>query len=237
MATTLTKGEVHVWCASLAGHSLQGSLLEGSLDMLSERERERAARLRSRHDLEQFVGSHVLLRIILGRYLDIAPQELRFSYGAHGKPALAEPVENALRFNMSRSREFMLCAVAADVEVGIDIEHVAPVFEVDHLAERFFSSLESNCIRPLSAREKSRAFLSYWVSKEAYVKATGEGLSRPLNSFDISFSGTPALIGTEEKGIESSLWILKPLDGFCRHMAALVAGANLGHVYRFWWPA
>lgn len=230
---TLGAGEVHVWHATLESPGLNIS----SVTQLSDRERNRAARLRFRKDFDRFVASHVLLRTILARYLDIDPDQIDFSYGAHGKPALSKPFENALKFSMSRSRGRVLYAIAAEFEVGVDIEHVVTKPEDEQLAAPFFSPRESEYIQCFSGDVKSKAFLDCWVSKEAYLKATGEGLSRPLNSFEVSFSGNPVLIGTETEGLPSSLWSLNPLYGFPRYAAALVAEKQCQLISQFMWPA
>ena len=211
------------------------AMLTRLMTQLADDERERAERLRVREDFARFVVSRSLLRTILGRYLDVEPRELRFSTTANGKPVLAKPYQKALMFNLSRSRELVLYAIASDVEVGIDVEGEGQDLEVDQLAGRFFSPAESAFIRRLSASEKSKVFLTYWVCKEAYVKATGEGLSRPLNSFEVSFTGKPMIIGAEANLQESCRWSLNPICGLDGHIAAVVAGKNCSQVRQRWW--
>ena len=227
----LKEGEVHVWCAALGRPAMIARLLT----LLADDERERAERFRVRDDFARFVVSRALLRTILGRYLDLEPRELRFSTTPNGKPVLAKPYENALMFNLSRSRELVLYAIASDVEVGIDVEREGQDLEVDQLAECFFTPAEAASIRRLSGSEKSTAFLTYWVCKEAYIKATGEGLSRPLNSFEVSFTGKPVLIDAEANLRESCRWSLNPIRGLTGHIAAVVADKNCSHVRQGEW--
>lgn len=231
MDLQLKQGEVHVWSAALG----RPAMLARLLTQLANDERERAERLRVREDFARFVVSRALLRTILGRYLDVEPREIRFSTTPNGKPVLANPYENALTFNLSRSRELVLYAIASDVEVGIDVEREGQDLEVDQLAERFFSPAEAASIRRLNPSEKSTAFLTYWVCKEAYVKATGEGLSRPLNSFEVSFTGKPELIDSEAGPQESCRWSLHRIRGLAGHIAAFVADKNCSQVRQREW--
>jgi 4'-phosphopantetheinyl transferase len=140
-----------------------------------------------RHGLEKhrrrFVAARGRLRALLGRYLATGPSEVRFVYGAHGKPALAGP-ESALRFSVAHSGDLALFAVALEREVGIDLE--ATDGGIDHAAsaERFFSAGESAALRRLPAGQRAQAFYACWVRKEAYVKALGAGLSAPRGAFE-----------------------------------------------------
>jgi 4'-phosphopantetheinyl transferase len=192
--------EVHFWCASL---NSSGPLID-ALNQLSDEERQRAGRFRSQADCKRFALSRVALRAILGRYFDIDPIAVRFSYGTFGKPELAKPYDGELRFSVSRSQDVAVYAVSPGGQVGIDVERLDESVEADQLAERFFAPAESAHIRGLPPEEKASAFLNYWVSKEAYVKATGLGLNLPLNSFEVSLSGRPRLIGSDlDRGCRS----------------------------------
>ena len=107
-------GEVHVWRA----HCRTSRRVCG---VLSPAEWVRAGRFHFERDRERFVAARGLLRTILGRYLELPPRELQFSFGAHGKPAL-EGVASTLRFNLSHSDDLLLLAVSHAREVGVDVE-------------------------------------------------------------------------------------------------------------------
>src|SRR6266850_2859950 len=141
--------EVHVWRVSL--DQLQAPKF---LALLDGDERERAARFRFPEHHNRFTVARGALRTILGRYLEVEPATLQFSYGRYAKPALAEGfTTNTINFNLSHSGEFMLLAVTHGREVGIDIEFINQEFATTEVAERFFSRREI-----LSLRSQARQF-------------------------------------------------------------------------------
>jgi len=223
-------GEVHVWGVSLNHPGLN----ESALSQLDRDERERAERIRSPETAARFATSRVVLRSILGRYLDDDPSRIRFSYGSHGKPELGEPYANALRFSLSRSGALALVAISSGSAVGVDVEQIDTELDADYLAQRFFSPRETARISRLNGRAMRREFLQYWVCKEAYLKATGEGLYRELNSFDVLLDPAPSLVfgGPDE---EDSRWSLHLLPGYSGHAAALVAERICIQIRRFWY--
>jgi 4'-phosphopantetheinyl transferase len=143
---------VDVWRADLGE-----ARSDGLLDMLCAQERARAARIVGERNRALWARSRTILRVLLGRYVDRDPSELRFELGPHGKPALRDSTGQAsdLRFNLSHSDELMLVAVTAGREVGVDVER---------------------------ARERcTTEFLRTWTMREATVKCLGTGLaSAPL---------------------------------------------------------
>jgi 4'-phosphopantetheinyl transferase len=116
--------------------------------------------------------------------MNIEPSQLQFCYSPHGKPALADAdTTGMLQFNLSHSGEIALYAVACERQIGIDIERLRPFSELEQIAKRFFSNREYEELRALSPSQQHDAFFRYWTLKEAYVKATGQGLSLALNQF------------------------------------------------------
>lgn len=130
------------------------------------------------------------LRLLLGRYLQTDPKQLQFSYGAWGKPALTP--ESRLRFNMSHSHGVALYAVTEGREIGVDVEHVRADFASDDIARRHFSPFEVAALCEGPDEDRVAGFFRCWTRKEAYIKATGRGLSQPLDGFDVT-------LGREEK--------------------------------------
>ncbi len=146
-------------------------------------------------DRQHFIVCRGLLRVLLSRYLKLAPQQLRFSYGRWGKPALAghEP-DSHLCFNLSHSQGAALYAVTRDRAVGVDLEQMRPLPDIEQLAKRFFSQREFAVIDSLPPAQKQVAFFKGWTRKEAYLKATGEGLSE-LERVEVSVApGEPATL-------------------------------------------
>jgi 4'-phosphopantetheinyl transferase len=228
--STIDPNEVHVWRAALDQTPLQ---IQDFHHRLAADEQDRAARLCFEKDREHFIAARGVLRDILGRYLNRAPESLSFRYGSHGKPALAgDSDEAAIRFNVSHSQGLALYAVTQGREVGIDLEHVRSELAVAEIAERFFSPREIATLRTLPALEQRPAFFRCWTRKEAYIKARGEGLSTPLSEFDVSLApGEPAeLLGTRQDPSEALRWSLQDLDAAPGFAAALAVEGRGGRL-------
>jgi len=185
---------------------------------------DRARRFHFQRDSERFIVTRGLLRCILGRYLGIEPGRLRFVYNSYGKPALATASdEGALCFNLSHSGGLALYAVARGRQVGIDLERIRAVPEIEQIAQRFFSSREYAAFRSLAAGLRQEAFYSCWTRKEAYIKARGQGLSLPLDQFDVSLvPGEPArLLDVRGDSQDGHHWLLRELEPGPGYVAAL----------------
>jgi 4'-phosphopantetheinyl transferase len=218
---TLSSAEVHVWRACL---DLDSSCVEHLQHALSADELQRAARFHFPRDRRRFTVARGVLRDILGRYLGVPPSELEFRYGAHGKPALAAGFDAAVvRFNISHSHEMALFAVTCGREIGVDIEYLGREIRAEEIAQHFFSAHECANLRALPAAAKHEAFFNCWTRKEAYIKAHGEGLSLPLDQFDVSLApGEPAaLLATRNDPREVQRWSLQALTPGPGYVAAL----------------
>src|SRR5215813_7171848 len=148
-ALSLATGEVHVWRLAL---DQPESVLAEFRKMLEAHELERASRFHFEKHRNHFVVGRGGLRYVLARYLNAKPEEFRFSYGTYGKPELAgEP----LRFNVSHSHGMALIAVAADRELGVDVEHIRADFATEDIARRFFSRLEVATFNSLRTEEQA----------------------------------------------------------------------------------
>lgn len=225
----LLDDEVHVWRASLDPPASRVRELHHTL---AADESGRAARFHFQRDRRCFVVSRGLLRTILSRYLGTQPEQLRFCYDPHGKPALVTAAgQDTLSFNLSHSGNLVLYALARGRRVGIDLERIRDVIEYEQIAARFFSPRESAALQALPTSIKSEAFFNCWTRKEAYIKARGEGLSLPLDQFDVSLiPGEPAaLLSTKGNSQEVARWSLQALSPGPGYVAAL---AVEGHGWR-----
>ena len=210
-------GDVHIWRAFCGSNP---DFPEGLSELLTPDERERMARFRFETDQQNFLFCRSMLRILLASYLGSPPAELRFAYSAHGKPSLAAP-PNGLEFNLSHSAGTILLAVCQGRRIGVDVERIRHDFNVQEIAQKFFSVAERRALE----REPSvhDAFFSCWTRKEAFVKARGEGLSCPLDSFDVSVSPNDEKVTLRSRpdSLESRHWKLWSLNSFPEHAAAL----------------
>jgi 4'-phosphopantetheinyl transferase len=233
---TLAADEVHIWRAPLAQRP---DTLRQLHSTLAPDESAKAARYHFRRDRDHYIAARGLLRRLVGRYLARPPHGLHFTYGAHGKPSLDHAAgATDLRFNLSHSHELALYAFARGRDLGVDIEHIRAEFAGDDIAARFFSAREASTLRTLPASARTHAFFNCWTRKEAYIKARGEGLSHPLDQFDISLiPGEPAaFLGTRGDLRELTRWSLHALDVGEGYAAAVVVQGT-GYTIRLWqWP-
>jgi len=223
--------EVHVWRATLAWPDAAARRLE---QCLSADERDKMQRFRFEKDRRRYLIGRGGLRTLLGRYLDLAPQDLRFETAAAGKPHLTSG-QRRLQFNLAHSGEYVLIAIAEGRTVGIDVEEIRDDFDAGELAAHFFSPGEQRDLETLTGRTRIEAFFECWTRKEAYVKARGEGLSLPLEQFDVSLRpGEPArLIATRPDPAEARRWQLSGLDVADGYKAALAVEGQ-GWTLRLW---
>jgi 4'-phosphopantetheinyl transferase len=180
--------DVHVWLLDLDQPAWSMPRLCETLDA---GERARAGALVFRADRTRFTAAHGLVRHVLASYLAIAPAQVTYGYGRYGKPHLVVSGDPDLRFNVSRSAGRCLCAVALNREVGVDIERIRRDRDHAGIAERYFAPAERAAIRGLPAEQLVPAFYACWTRKEAHLKAVGDGLSVPLDSFDVPVSPDP----------------------------------------------
>jgi 4'-phosphopantetheinyl transferase len=216
-------GTVEVWRGSLDAEPHVRQRLEA---MLSDDEQERAGRFRFERDRARFVVGRGLLRALLARYVGAAGSQLRFGYGAQQKPVL---LDDGPHFNLAHSGGTALFAFSRTTELGIDVELLQPEFAHGPLAERFFSPREVETLRALPEDDQPQAFFACWTRKEAILKARGDGLTQPLDSFDVTLTpGEPAALLRMAWSLEDpSRWQLVDLSDFDRgEVAALAAPAT-----------
>jgi len=147
-------------------------------------------------DRGRFIIMRARLRQLLAGRLGARPESLELVDGVHGKPALA-PGSTAvdLRFNASYRDDLAAFAFSVGCEVGIDVEAVRASADADDVAARFFSPAEYEAYLGLDSRDRPLGFFQCWTRKEAFLKALGDGLTYPLDRFDVSLGpAAPAAI-------------------------------------------
>lgn len=175
---------VSVWWANL---DWSATAITSALSDLSPGECERADRYHRPLDRSRFIAAHSCLRRILGWYVDVLPDLLTFEHGPHGKPRLGgDAAFHDVRFNLAHSGKMAVFAVAIGRELGIDLEWMGRNVSCLEIARRMFAPAEQQALEALTGEDRVRAFYRCWTRKEAYVKATGAGLSVPLDSFAVS---------------------------------------------------
>ena len=177
---SLGSGAVHVWRASLDQSPSQIDRFRNTLD---DDERSRADRFYFSRDRERFIVARGVLRAILGRYLNRAPEGLSFSYSIHGKPALvSESGADAIRFNLSHSHGTALYAVTRGREIGVDLEFIRCDLEAEQIAERFFSHSEIVALRALPSTFGNTPSFSVGLAKKPTSRPEGKDSRCPWTS-------------------------------------------------------
>jgi 4'-phosphopantetheinyl transferase len=185
MSYGLKSGEVAVWWMKLDAPPPE--VIARWCSCLDKSERAQAERFHFREDRDTYIAAHWLVRTALASVGGLPAADWRFVVEKLGKPgidpALGQP---ELRFNLSHSRGFVACAVTVGSEIGIDVEALSRRQSGLDIAEHFFSPLEVAILRGMTPDRQHEAFFRFWTLKEAFIKATGEGLSRALDSFSFA---------------------------------------------------
>jgi len=200
-SVALRRGEIHVWRVELGAS-------EGTSG-------DPRARVRARKR-----GSQEALRAVLAGYLSCAPADVRLEPGQFGKPVLAAP-RSDLQFNLSRSGDRCVIGVGRSTPVGIDLERVWPIADVERMSERFLAPAEALAIRKERGDARVRAFFNCWTRKEAYVKAVSVGLALPFHRFCVSVaeSPEPAILALADD--DPGAWSLRSLEPWPGYVAAV----------------
>jgi 4'-phosphopantetheinyl transferase len=223
---TLRPDEVHLWDFNLDQQSPNSLKL-----LLSDDESLRAGRFHFTKDRNHFIAARGLLRKLLAAYLGDNPTSLKLLYGQKGKPYIAETRQTSINFNLAHSHGMAIYAFSQGRELGVDLEYVREDLADEKIAERFFSATEINALRAVPLELRKQAFFNCWTRKEAYIKARGEGLSMPLDEFDVSLApGEPAALLNNYKDTgEISRWRMESVPVAQGYVAALVVE---GHDWR-----
>lgn len=222
------EGEVAVWAVALDPPADEVAALAR---LLSADEAERAARFRFDRHRRRFTVGRGALRVLLGRYLGVPPRDVAFTYGEKGKPALAAPdLAETLRFNLSNSEELALVAFCRGTEVGADVERLRPMPDGLEIAERFFSAAERRALAAQPPRERDRAFFRCWTRKEAYLKAVGDGITAPLDAFDVTLAAGEAarMLAIDGDPGRAAAWELVHVEPAPGYLGALALPARDG---------
>ncbi|HEX9012321.1 MAG TPA: 4'-phosphopantetheinyl transferase superfamily protein [Anaerolineaceae bacterium] len=222
----LSQDEVHVWRVPLDPPDEEAARFAS---LLAPDEAARAARYRYAELRREYVVGRGALRALLGAYLGAAPRQVALDYEDRGRPVLAANFAGSgLRFNLSNARDLALIAITRGRGVGVDLESDRRRIVLRDVAARFFAPAECERLFALPEDTQRQAFFDCWTRKEAYLKARGTGLSRPLDRFEVAFApGQPAaLLKDETDPGAPDRWSLTALEGLPGYTAALAVEAR-----------
>jgi 4'-phosphopantetheinyl transferase len=222
----LAEDELHIWLAWLDVEPQERTRL---YSYLSKDEVSRAERFVFPRDRDHFIVASGRLRELLGKYLHRPPNAVQFKTGRYGKPSLLDD-RDPLRFNLSHSHGLALYGFCVRRELGIDTEKIRPEFAGEGIAERYFSTAEQRELAELPKELRDTAFFLCWTRKEAYIKAHGDGLQIPLDSFDVSLKpGEPETL----RSADSGRWSMRSFTPAPEFVAAVIVEGELPPT-RFW---
>jgi 4'-phosphopantetheinyl transferase len=225
MTVAALENSIHVWTlpsndsTSAAGKEQHDQWLE----LLSTDELERAGRFHFAHHAAEYVANRGRLRCLLGQYLNVDAGQLKFHYNPQGKPGLG-PAYGDIYFNLSHTDGLALLAMTRGRRVGIDVERFKAATDTLDLARQYFSLSEVKAIESYAnPAEQQAAFFRCWTRKEAFLKALGDGLSRPLAEFSAScVSDKPELLDCAWDTNAHRVWQFISLEPGPGYTAALV---------------
>jgi len=231
----LANDEVHVWCATLN----QPPTIQAQFEkILSSDERSRANRFRFEDGRRHFIAGRGFLRMLLGRYLHTAPEHIRFAYTTNGKPFLASQEHTQdIHFNISHSHILALYAFVQHREIGVDIEYMRAFSDADAIVDRFFSGQEQRVFHALPVEKQAEAFYAGWTRKEAYLKASGDGLTVPLSQFEVSLAPDEAarILAIEGDVHKATEWFLHDIAvPDTTYKAAIILRSNRQWQIKYW---
>jgi phosphopantetheinyl transferase len=194
---------------------------------------------------DMFAESEFFQREVLSRYAGVAPQELKFTRGSYGKPALSSP-HLPIAFNHSDSRDRMVLAVSAGAAIGVDLEYCDYERDVEKLARRSYSDAEVRGILACTGPERVSRFYDYWTLKEATIKAAGGSLGRELENthFDLTDSVhhpdelAPGRIAAVSSNLKQQAWfaLLQPFAGYRLALCCVASRDFSAGIAEYHWP-
>lgn len=183
----LQQDEFHLWYTH-PHLCTDDALLAEYHALLTKEETEKQQRFVFEKDRHDALITRAFVRDLLSRYADRSPEDWRFKKGEQGKPEIID-APLPLRFNLSHTKNMIICAVTLQQDIGCDVEHTERKSDVLAVADRFFSKQETSDLFSLPESQQRSRFFDYWTLKESYIKAWGQGLSIPLSDFSFHIDG------------------------------------------------
>ncbi len=206
--------ELHAWWSDFAW---QDAAIAAAQLLLSAAERERAARFGTAELRARYVAGRATLRLLLGRYLGMAGEDVPLARARRGRPELR--LANAPDFNVSHTRDAALFAIAPSLRIGVDLERRDRGVDAERLARKFLTAYEREAMEALPPGARREYFLRLWTCKEAMSKATGDGLSAPLSRMSVSADAGQLALADGPAPYVAADWRLLAIDVPDSHMA------------------
>lgn len=177
--------DTHVWFLDI--NQLPEDVIHKHQHILSAEEAFRAKSLK--HRKLQFFAMRELVRLCLSHYTKTTPDSLEVNATPKGKPFLANP-NLPIKFNLSHCNNVAVLAVCLHDEIGIDVESITRNRSQRNIATRYFHPQELAQLTSMDDIEHNNYFFRLWTLKEAFFKATGDGISAGLDKAAFELENT-----------------------------------------------
>lgn len=198
------------------------------IDVLSAEERARAVRFRRPGDRKRWEWSRIKLRQVLGSCIRVPASDIVFATAENGKPSLANADICCPHFNLSHAGDVLVVAVSNDYPVGIDVEQVKQLGNLDEVARYSLSQDEYKRFQDAPVQDRTSLFYYYWTQKEAVLKATGQGLGG-LGTVDLAEVGALSET-TPSPWHQGSDWSVRSIDVPTGYRGAVAVSGESGGV-------
>jgi 4'-phosphopantetheinyl transferase len=200
---TLEQGEVHIWTVSVQGIEEK---LHHLKSLLTEEESAKLSFYKFEHTQHSYIATQAVLRVLLSLYLDINPREVRMGARSKGKPFLIH--DRQIFFNISNSDGLCVFAFSGDGEVGIDLERIRQMPDIEQLIQKNMTSREKEYVLK-DPEKKLPRFFRFWTFKESYLKAIGEGMRLTPDNLEFSVEEGKIRLRSVNYGFEGADWQFK----------------------------
>ncbi|WP_150451330.1 4'-phosphopantetheinyl transferase family protein [Arenibacter lacus] len=227
---SLESGAVRIWYIDASAR-----IDSRYYEMLNACEKIRAEKYKFIKDKNMFITARSVLRMLSAFYLNKTPSQIEIKYGPFGKPYLYG--ENRLKFNISHSGCRVVLAFCKQGAIGVDIEKIKTNFDVMEIAENYFSEMEVNALGAIPQADQKKAFFRCWTRKESFLKAIGEGLSLPLDSFSVTLDDdkNAKLLETKWDPSEKEKWKMFAFVPDTNYMGAISVHSNIENIKYYRW--
>ena len=189
-----------------------------ALRILSADERDRYWRFVFDEDRRDFAVAHTLLRRVLASAGSLPAHGWRLGAIDGGKPHIVGAVgaDTDISFNLTHTHGLVACAVGRGFDIGIDVERVTMDRDVALIGDAYFAPIEREWLAAVPESERPARFIEIWTLKEAWLKATGVGLTVGLDAFAFSFDSS-TLVFHPPSGVHAADWrfaLIEPSQGY-----------------------
>jgi 4'-phosphopantetheinyl transferase len=211
--------DIRVICRSTGG--VPDVAIREAVALLSAAERSRFDRFTRDIDRRGYALAHALLRNTLASFIGCEPRALTFEADSYGKPRLSGIAD--VSFSLSHTNGLVACGVARGRDLGIDAEAIDRRIDVRGIASRHFTDRESGYVTEGTGDTQMERFLELWTLKEAFLKATGRGMSQSLDSISFDLDERESIgysLAPDSAGRRWQFAVFRPTD---RHLLAVGA--------------